>query len=268
MIVLKMGGDIYRRGMGDPLINDLERLLLRDRLIIVHGGGDEVTSIAEKLGKRQVFITSPSGIRSRYTDRETVEIYTMVMAGRINKAIVQQLISRGLRAVGLAGIDGEILRAKRKKRLIIIDERGRRRIIEGGFTGKITCVNTLVLEALLGCGCLPVVAPVALGEEDELLNVDSDRAAASIAAALKADRLVFLTDVEGVMADGKYLKRLTLGEAEDLLHRVGPGMDKKLLASVEALRGGVGEAIISSGFIDEPVMKALSHEAGTVITVG
>jgi acetylglutamate/LysW-gamma-L-alpha-aminoadipate kinase len=267
MIILKIGGDIYREGLGDQLVNDVRRLLLRDQLVIVHGGGDEVTAIAEKLGKKQVFITSPSGIRSRYTDKETVEIYTMVMAGRINKAIVQQLIGRGVRAVGLAGIDGEILRARRKKRLLIIDERGRKRIIEGGFTGKITCVNIQVLKILMDCGYLPVVAPVALGEENELLNVDSDRAAANIAAALKADGLIFLTDVEGVMVDGRYVKRMTLREAEALLSNVGPGMDKKILASVEALKGGVKEAVISSGFVDEPVMKALSHVAGTVITV-
>ncbi|MEM2725833.1 MAG: acetylaminoadipate kinase, partial [Candidatus Bathyarchaeia archaeon] len=85
MLVLKIGGDIFRGGLNDSLANDIKRILEGDRLVIVHGGGDEVTEIAEKLGKEQVFVTSPEGIRSRYTDEETVEIYTMVMAGRINK---------------------------------------------------------------------------------------------------------------------------------------------------------------------------------------
>jgi len=267
MIVLKIGGDLYKRGLNVSLVNDIKSIFLREKMVIVHGGGDEVTAVAEKLGKKQVFITSPSGIRSRYTDEETVEIYTMVMAGRINKAIVQHLISHGLPAVGLAGIDGQILRARRKKRLLIIDERGRKRIIDGGFTGKITNVNAHVLNLLLRSGYLPVIAPVALGEEVELLNVDSDRAAASIAGALKADSLVFLTDVEGVMINGRYVKKIRMQEAEDLLHEVGPGMDKKLLASVEALKGGVKEAIISSGFVDEPVVNALNHTLGTVITI-
>ena len=162
MIVLKIGGDIYKKGLDASLIDDIKKMLLREKMIIVHGGGDEVTAIAEKLGKKQVFITSPSGIRSRYTDKETVEIYTMVMAGRINKAIVQQLLSHGLPAVGLAGIDGQMLVAKRKKRLLIIDERGRRRIIEGGYTGKIVNVNIDVLTLLLENGYLPVIAPIAL----------------------------------------------------------------------------------------------------------
>jgi len=262
MIVLKIGGDLYKKGLNTSLVNDVKEAFLREKMIIVHGGGDEVTAIAEKLGKKQVFITSPSGIKSRYTDKETVEIYTMVMAGR-----VQHLLSHGLPAVGLAGIDGCLLRAKRKKKLLIIDERGRKRIIEGGYTGKITTVNTKVLAPLLESGYLPVIAPIALGEENELLNVDSDRAAASIAGALKADDVIFLTDVQGVMINGKYVKNLSIREAEDLLPTIGPGMDKKLLASIEALKSGVKEAIISSGFVDAPVTNALNHTLGTVITV-
>ena len=267
MIVLKIGGDLYKRGLDASLVNDVKEIFLREKLIIVHGGGDEVTAIAEKLGKKQVFIKSPSGIKSRYTDKETIEIYTMVMAGRINKAIVQRLLSHGLPAVGLAGIDGGLLRAKRKKRLLIIDERGRKRIIEGGYTGKIIMVNTNVLASLLESGYLPVIAPIALGEENELLNVDSDRAAASIAGALKADSVIFLTDVQGVMINGEYARRISMRRAEDLLPTIGPGMDKKLLASVEALKSGVKEAIISSGFVEAPVTNALKHMVGTVITV-
>jgi len=267
MIVLKIGGDLYKRGLNISLVNDIKSIFLREKMIIVHGGGDEVTAVAEKLGKKQVFITSPSGIKSRYTDKETVEIYTMVMAGRINKAIVQHLLGHDLPAVGLAGIDGCLLRAKRKKKLLIIDERGRKRIIEGGYTGKITKVNTNILTSLLEAGYLPVIAPIALGEENELLNVDSDRAAANIAGALKADSVVFLTDVQGVMINGKYVKNIPMRRAEDLLHTIGPGMDKKMLASVEALKSGVKEAIISSGFVDTPVSNALNHKIGTVITV-
>jgi len=267
VIVLKIGGDLYKKGLNVSLLNNIEEMLRREKVIIIHGGGDEVTAIAERLGKKQVFITSPSGIRSRYTDKETVEIYTMVMAGRINKAIVRLLLSHGLPAVGLSGIDGQILKAKRKKKLLIIDERGRKRIIEGGYTGKIIDVNSEVLTLLLESGYLPVIAPIALGEENEMLNVDSDRAAANIAGALKADSLVFLTDVQGVMINGKYVRTLSMREAENLLPTIGPGMDKKLLASIEALKGGVKEAIISSGFIDDPVVNALNHMLGTVITI-
>ncbi len=266
MIVLKIGGDIFEKGLNRELSEDILRTLKEQKMIIVHGGGDEVTRIAEKLGKKQVFITSPSGIRSRYTDKETVQIYVMVMSGRVNKSIVLWLLRHGIPAVGLSGLDAAIIEARRKKRLIIIDERGRKRIIEGGYTGKINRVNTDVLKLLVDAGFIPVIAPAAISEEYELLNVDSDRAAAHIAGAVKADAVIFLTDVEGIMFKGEYLKRLTLKEAEEVLRRVGAGMDKKVLASIEALKAGVKEAIISSGFIEEPISKALNHEAGTVIT--
>ena len=268
LIVLKIGGDIYKEGLSESLIDDVKEAFLHGGIIIVHGGGDEVTKIAERLGKKQVFVTSPSGIRSRYTDKETVEIYTMVMAGRINKLIVQQLISHGLPAVGLSGVDGSILRASRKKRLLIIDERGRKRIIEGGYTGKINEVNTKVLRILIENGYLPVIAPIALGKENELLNVDSDRVAASIAGALKAERLIFLTDVKGVMIDGKYVERIPLRKAERLISTIGSGMDKKLLASTEALKSGVKKVVITSGFIESPIKKAINQTSGTVITIG
>jgi len=268
MIVLKIGGDIYRKGLGTDLGNEIREIIKSRRLVIVHGGGDEVTSIAEKLGKEQVFVTSPSGIRSRYTDEETVEIYTMVMAGKINKAIVRWLLSQGVLAVGLAGLDGALLRAERKKRLIIVDERNRKRIVDGGYTGKITHVDSSVLELLSEKGYVPVVAPIALGEESEFLNVDSDRAAGEIAGALKAADVIFLTDVKGVRLDGRYVSRMSVQDAEKSLPGIGPGMDKKVLACVEALKAGAGQAVISSGLIDKPLTSALNHSSGTVITVG
>ncbi|HDJ04848.1 MAG TPA: acetylaminoadipate kinase, partial [Candidatus Bathyarchaeota archaeon] len=164
MIVLKIGGDIVEKGMNRNLSDDIKETLKRDSMVIVHGGGDEVTRVAEKIGKKQVFITSPSGIRSRYTDYETVQIYTMVMAGKVNKAVVRWLLSENIPAFGVSGVDAAILRARRKKRLLIIDERGRRRIIEGGFTGKIIDVNPAPLNLLALSGYVPVVAPIAVGE--------------------------------------------------------------------------------------------------------
>jgi len=267
MIVLKIGGDVFEKGLKSEIREDIKKILEREKLVIVHGGGDEVTRVAEKLGKKQVFVTSPGGIKSRYTDEETAEIYTMVMAGRINKSIVRWLQTLEIPAVGLSGIDAALLKAERKKRLLIIDDRNRKRIIEGGFTGKISHVNADFLRLLLQNGYVPVVAPIALGEEKELLNIDADRAAGQIAGALKADSLVFLTDVRGVLLKGEYLRKLLLKEAEKLLPRIGPGMDKKVLASIEALKAGVREAMISSGFVEEPVSSALTHMNGTVITV-
>lgn len=267
MIVLKIGGDVFKSGLNEDLASDIKRVLRErgEKIVIVHGGGDEVTEIAEKLGKKQVFVTSPEGIKSRYTDYETVEIYTMVMAGRINKAIIRWLISTGLPAVGLSGIDGPLLVAERKKKLVIMDERGRKRVIDGGFTGRIIAVNPRPLELLLGGGYIPVVSPIAIGEENEYLNVDSDRAAGQIAGALKAERLIFLTDVPGVRVGEEYLKKISLEEARKLLLRIGSGMNMKLIASIEALEAGVKEAIIASGLIQAPITSALDGLNGTVI---
>lgn len=267
MIVLKIGGDIFERGLRPRVSADIKTTLENNRLVIVHGGGDEVTKIAEKLGKPQIFISSPSGITSRYTDEETVGIYSMVMAGKVNKRIVAFLLSEGIPAIGLTGIDSQLIKAKRKKRLIIMDERGRRRIIEGGYTGKIIQVNTELLKLLLGNGYIPVVAPVALGNNYEFLNVDSDRAAAHIAGSLGAEKIVFLTDVQGVFVNGKFIERLSVKEAEVLLPKMGVGMDKKILASIEAVKAGVKEAIVTSGFTENPIVNALKNETGTVITI-
>ncbi len=267
MIVLKIGGDIFERGLGSSLSVDIKQILQNDKLVIVHGGGDEVTRIAEKLGKEQVFISSPEGIRSRYTDMETAEIYTMVMAGKVNKRIVAFLLKEGILSVGLTGIDAMLLRAFRKKRLVIIDERGRRRIIEGGFTGKISQVNRKLLDVLIMGGFVPVVAPTAIGDDYELLNVDSDRVAAYLAGALGASKVVFLTDVKGVMIEGKCVERLSTSEAQKLLPKTGGGMSKKIIASIEAVKAGSKEAIITSGFGENPITSALNHHVGTVITL-
>lgn len=267
MIVLKLGGDVFKRGLKEDLASDIKMVLKDEKIIVVHGGGDEVTEVAEKLGKKQIFVVSPEGIRSRYTDEETAEIYTMVMAGRINKAIVRWLISMNIPAVGLSGIDGSLLVAARKKKIVIVDERGRRRIIDGGYTGKIVKVNSQILEALIEKGYVPVVSPVAIGEENEYLNVDSDRAAAQIAGALKADKIIFFTDVQGVKLGEEYLKKISLKEAKEILPKMGHGMDMKVIASIEALEAGVKEAIIACGLIQNPLTSALSGSNGTVITV-
>ena len=265
MIVLKIGGSILEMGLNPSLIGDIKKTLKTDKLVIVHGGGDEVTKIAENLGKPQEFVVSPNGIRSRYTDKETVKIYTMVMAGKINKEMVATLLNRGIPAVGLSGIDAALLRAKRKKRLITIDERGRRRIIEGGFTGKISQVNEKLIELLINNGYVPVVSSIAIGEENELLNVDSDRASAYIAGALNAEKLIFLTDVQGLLIEGHLVKKLPIANAETLLPKIGAGMDKKIIASIEALKMGVKEAIIAPGSVENPLTEAISHRRGTVI---
>lgn len=265
MIILKLGGDVIERAR-PSLISDLKSAASNERFVIVHGGGDEVTRIAEKLGKSQTFVVSSEGIRSRYTDEETIGIYTMVMCGKTNKEVVSSLQKSGLSAIGLSGVDGAIIRAARKKKLIVVDDKGRKRIVEGGYTGQIKSVNKDLLLTLMQKGYVPVIAPVALGDEFEFLNVDADRAAAHIAGALGAEKLILLTDVAGVYLDGKLVSEMTAQEAKSMMKKVGFGMEKKLLACVEALTMGVNRAIISSGMVQNPVTRATKEESCTVVS--
>ncbi len=268
LIVAKAGGRVLEEGLPLEVAEDIMRVAEYNRFIFVHGGGIEVTALAEKLGKKQKFVVSPDGFRSRYTDRETIDIFTMVMSGKLNKQVVMALERKGVHAIGLTGLDGNLLRAERKRRLVIINERGRKMVIDGGYTGSIVDVNVGLFNLLLGSGYVPVVSPIALSEEFEPLNVDGDRTAAKIASAMKADILVLLTDVEGVTIDGKIVSKLRSAEAKEVLHKIGPGMITKIHAATEALENGVKEVVIASGAGKNPISSAINHQVGTVISDG
>jgi acetylglutamate/LysW-gamma-L-alpha-aminoadipate kinase len=265
MIVIKIGGSVVD-GLHPSTLADIKAIAEKEQLVFVHGGGKEVTSTATKLGKEQKFIVSPGGVRSRYTDKETADIYTMVMSGKINKAIVGMLLRQGIKAVGIAGIDGGILKAERKKKLMIVNEKGRKMVIDGGYTGKINAVDPSLVNNLVSSGYVPVISPIALSEEFDFLNVDGDRAAAYVAGGLKADKVIFITNVNGLMLNEKLVTALTLEQAKETLPKIGFGMEKKVLACTEALEMGVKEAIIASGQVDNPVSSAMAHSNCTVIT--
>jgi len=268
LIVVKAGGKLLEQGLPSNIAMDIRALSEKNKVVFVHGGGIEVTETARKLGKEPRFIVSPEGFRSRYTDRETAEIYTMVMAGKLNKQLVIALQSKGVKAIGLSGLDGQLLRAERKERLVMINERGRKMAIDGGYTGRIVDVNADLLRLLMDSGYVPVVSPVALSQEYEPLNVDGDRTAANIAGVLKADVLILLTDVEGLIVDGRVVPKLRLAEAKEMLLKIGPGMITKMHAATEALELGVKETVIASGMGPTPVSSAVNHNIGTVIENG
>ncbi len=264
MITIKIGGSVVD-DLHPSTISDIKKIVEQEGLILVHGGGKEVTRITEKLGKQPKFIVSPSGIKSRYTDKETAEIFTMVMSGKINKRIVRMLQKNGINAVGLSGIDGKVLQAERKKKLLIVNEKGRKQVIDGGYTGKITNVNSAFIKSLLEQGYTPVIAPVALSEEFDFLNVDGDRAAAYVAGKVQTDKVLFLTNVDGLLVDDKLVENLTLAEAKEIRPKIGFGMEKKILAATEALDMGVSEALIANGQKENPISSAIAHNNCTVI---
>ncbi len=253
-------------GLHPSTISDLKKVSQHEKIILVHGGGKEVTKISEALGKEQKFIVSPGGIKSRYTDKETVEIFTMVMSGKINKMIVRILQKNGINAVGLSGIDGKIIQAERKKKLIVINEKGRKMAIDGGYTGKIQDVNSSLVSVILDQGYVPVISPIALSEEFDFLNVDGDRAAAYVAGKMHSDKILFLTNVDGLMMDDKLVKKLSLSKAKEILPKIGFGMEKKILAATEALELGVKEALVANGQKENPISSAIAHDNCTVIS--
>ena len=264
MITIKIGGSVVDN-LHPSTILDIKKIVESEGVIIVHGGGKEVTKVCKQLGKEPKFVTSPSGIKSRFTDKETAEIFTMVMAGRINKAIVQMLQKNGINAIGLSGVDGKIIQAERKKKLLIINEKGRKQAIDGGYTGKIKEINSSLIKSLLDLGLTPVISPIAISEESEFLNVDGDRAAAYIAGKVGTDKVLFITNVDGLLMDDKLVTKLTLAEAKEIRPKIGPGMEKKILASTEALDMGVKEALIANGQKENPISSAISHDNCTVI---
>ena len=264
MITIKIGGSVVDN-LHPSTIMDIKKLVESEGVVLVHGGGKEVTKVCEQLGKEIKFVTSPSGIKSRYTDKETVEIFTMVMAGRINKTIVQMLQKNGINAIGISGVDAKVIQAERKKKLIIINEKGRKQAIDGGYTGKIKEINSSLIKNLLEQGLTPVISPIAISEESEFLNVDGDRAAAYVAGKVGSDKVLFITNVDGLLMDDKLVTKLTLAEAKEIRPKIGPGMEKKILASAEALDMGVKEALIANGQKENPISSALAHDNCTVI---
>ena len=264
MITIKIGGSVVDN-LHPSTILDIKKVAESEGVILVHGGGKEVTKVCEQLGKEPKFVTSPSGIKSRYTDKETAEIFTMVMAGRINKTIVQMLQKNGVNAIGLSGVDAKVIEAERKKKLLIVNEKGRKQAIDGGYTGKIRQINSELIKSLLEKGLTPVISPIAISEESEFLNVDGDTAAAYVAGRVGTDKVLFITNVDGLLMDDKLVTKLTLAEAKEIRPKIGPGMEKKILASTEALDTGVKEALIANGQKENPVSSAISHNNCTVI---
>jgi acetylglutamate/LysW-gamma-L-alpha-aminoadipate kinase len=264
MITIKIGGSVVD-DLHPSTISDIKKIAESEGIIIVHGGGKEVTKVCEQLGKEPKFVTSPSGIKSRYTDKETAEIFTMVMSGRINKTIVQMLQKNGINAIGLSGVDAKVIEADRKKKLLIVNEKGRKQVIDGGYTGKVREVNSEFIKSLLEQGLTPVISPIAMSEESEFLNIDGDRAAANVAGKVGCDKVLFITNVDGLLMDDKLVPKLTLAEAKEIRPKIGPGMEKKILASTEALDMGVKEAIIGNGQKEHPISAAIAHDNCTVI---
>ncbi len=259
-VVIKYGGNaMINEDLKQQVMEDIALLwLIGVKVVLVHGGGPEISQTMKKLGKEAVFV---DGLR--VTDKETVDIVQMVLAGKINKTLVNLIQMKGGHAVGLSGIDGGILEAKVK------DERL-------GFVGEITKVRTQPITDLLEKNYIPVVSTVASDRMGNTYNINGDTAAAYLAGALGAERLIMMTDIAGILMDkddpSTLIPSITVSEAKKLYDQgvISGGMIPKVDCCIEALEHGVNNVVIMDGRIPHSIlMELLTDEgAGTMVMKG
>ena len=230
-------------------------------VVIVHGGGPEITDFLKKLGKETSFV---SGLR--VTDEETVEIAEMVLDGKINSEIVTLLNRRGLRAVGLSGKDADLIQAEKK--LATVYEAGEKTKVDIGYVGKAKQVNIQIVNDLIGQGYVPVIAPIGVGEDGKSYNINADYVAADIAGALKAEKLLLLTDTEGVYKNFEdktsFISTLKADDARKFIKEgiIGGGMIPKVEACLRALDRGTNKAYIIDGRLPHSIILELFTNSG------
>ncbi len=258
VIVIKYGGNaMINEQLKEQVMEDIALLwLIGVKVVLIHGGGPEINDLMNKLGKKPEFV---DGLR--VTDKETVDIVQMVLAGKVNKSLVTLLQMKGGHAIGLSGMDGGLIEAETK------DERL-------GYVGRITKIRPQPVEALLEKNYIPVISTVASDKQGNVYNINGDTAAAYVAGALGAERLLMMTDIAGVLRDkddpSSLIPELTVREAAKLREEgvISGGMIPKVDCCIEALREGVKNVTILDGRIPHSIlMELLTDEgAGTMVT--
>ncbi|WP_348613338.1 acetylglutamate/acetylaminoadipate kinase [Halobaculum rarum] len=269
-VVVKLGG---ARAV-DPAgaVGDVAHLVANGRsVVVVHGGSTAVDDLLDRLGIESEYVETPSGVTGRFTDAETMEAFTMAMAGGVNTDLVAAMKNAGVDAVGLSGVDGGLLTGPRKSAVRVVED-GKRKIKRGDHSGTPKQVNADLLDTLLADGYTPVVSPPMFGMESESegtpVNTDADRAAAAVAGVLGAE-LVVLTDVSGVYADpddpDTLIESVATSEEYDALAAAAEGfMTRKVMAATEALESGASAVTVADANVRDPIVAALDG-AGTRI---
>ena len=256
IVVVKYGGNaMTSEQLRQQVMEDIVLLhLIGVKVVLVHGGGPEISDLMEKLGKKAEFV---DGLR--VTDKETVDIVQMVLAGKINKTLVNLLEAKGGKAVGISGLDGRLIQCTMKDPRL-------------GYVGSVTKINIEPVTDLLEKGYIPVISTIGCDEEGNTYNINGDTAAAYIAGALEAKRLIMLTDIAGVLRDkndpSSLIRQLSVQEAKQLFEDkvIAGGMIPKVECCITALKRGVRKAIIMDGRVPHSIlMEILTDEgAGTM----
>jgi acetylglutamate/LysW-gamma-L-alpha-aminoadipate kinase len=266
MIVVKIGGSA---GINlDFVAADIAALASEGQpIVVMHGAGNEANALGDKLGHPAKHVTSPQGYTSRYTDRQTLEIFVMAACGKINTFLVERLQKLGVNAIGLSGVDGRLLEGARKDAIRVV-ENGKQRILRDDYTGRVEKVNADLLGMLLERHYVPVVAPLAISYQGDAINVDGDRAAAMIAGGLGAEQLVILTNVPGLLRafpdEASLIAHIDKNHVEASIDFAEGRMKKKVLGATEALALGVRQVVFADGRVEQPIHCALDGK-GTVI---
>ena len=257
-VVIKYGGS--------AMINDdLKHQVMKDivlawligiKIVLIHGGGSEISELMEKVGKEPQFI---DGLR--VTDKETVELAQMTLSGKVNKSLVNLIEVTGGKSIGISGVDGRLIEAKPKNKKL-------------GFVGTITGVNTAIINDLLNSSYIPVISTIGCYQSGAIYNINADTAAAHIAGALGAERLIMMTDIAGILQDkgdpSSLIPEITAAEAGILKKKgvIDGGMIPKVDCCIEAIRRGVKNVVIMDGRVPHAIlMELLTDEgAGTMVT--
>lgn len=266
-VVVKFGG--HAMGDDEAMANFARDIVLMKQCglhpVVVHGGGPQINEMLERLGIKSEFIDG-----KRVTDKATVEVVEMVLAGRINKKIVQALNAQGGRAVGLSGKDADLIVCEKALKWVKDPESNIEKVLDLGFVGQPVEVNPDVLKTFIASDFIPVVAPVGVGRDGETYNINGDTAAGAVAGAMKAERLLLLTDVAGVKdAEGDVITNLTAAQVDRLIADgvIAGGMIPKVETAMDAIQQGVDAVVIMDGRAQHACLLELftSHGAGTLI---
>lgn len=262
-IVIKYGGNaMVNDDLKEKVMQDIALMkYVGIKVVIVHGGGPEITQFLKKVGKESSFV---SGLR--VTDEETVEIAEMVLDGKINSEIVTLLNRRGLRAVGLSGKDAGLIQAEKK--LATVYDQGEKTKVDIGYVGKTKKIDIRIVEDLISKNYVPVIAPIGVGEDGESYNINADYVAADIAGELKAEKLLLLTDTEGVYKNfedkSSFISTLSADEAKEFIKSgiIAGGMIPKVEACLRALSTGANKTHIIDGRLPHSIILELFTESG------